>query len=79
MLLISSLTSMLRATPFHRDNYSQLIVSVIHQFYHRCLERFKGQFRLDVAVIARSEFGSCSSRSNSPRSRFSRDARRRVS
>ncbi|GAA5904682.1 exocyst subunit SEC8 [Sporobolomyces salmoneus] len=41
MLLISSLTSMLRATPFHRDNYSQLIVSVIHQFYQRCLERFK--------------------------------------
>ncbi|GAA5956509.1 hypothetical protein JCM3765_003467 [Sporobolomyces pararoseus] len=41
MLLISSLTSMLRATPFHRDNYSQLIVSVIHQFYQKCLERFK--------------------------------------
>ncbi|GAA6056040.1 hypothetical protein JCM3770_006995, partial [Rhodotorula araucariae] len=41
MLLISSLCSMLRATPFHRENYSQLIVSVIHQFYQRCLERFK--------------------------------------
>ncbi|GAA6019965.1 hypothetical protein JCM11491_006723 [Sporobolomyces phaffii] len=41
MLLISSLSSMLRATPFHRDNYSQLIVSVIHQFYQHCLERFK--------------------------------------
>ncbi|GJN89483.1 hypothetical protein Rhopal_002469-T1 [Rhodotorula paludigena] len=41
MLLISSLCSMLRATPFHRENYSQLIVSVIHQFYQRCFERFK--------------------------------------
>ena len=33
---------MLRATPFHRENYSQLIVSVIHQFYQRCFERYKG-------------------------------------
>lgn len=33
---------MLRSTPFHRDNYSHLIVSVIHQFYQRCAERFKG-------------------------------------
>ncbi|KAJ8294731.1 putative exocyst complex component sec8 [Rhodotorula toruloides] len=41
MLLISALCSMLRATPFHRENYSQLIVSVIHQFYQRCFERFK--------------------------------------
>jgi hypothetical protein len=37
---------MLRATPFHRDNYSHLIVSVIHQFYQRCHERFKGAFPL---------------------------------
>lgn len=42
MLLISSLCSMLRATPFHRQNYSHLIVSVIHQFLQRCQERFKG-------------------------------------
>jgi len=41
MLLISSLCAMLRATPFHRENYSHLIVSVIHQFYQRCHERFK--------------------------------------
>ncbi|KAM0750251.1 hypothetical protein T439DRAFT_356891 [Meredithblackwellia eburnea MCA 4105] len=41
MLLISSLCSMLRATPFHRQNYSHLIVSVIHQFLQRCQERFK--------------------------------------
>ncbi|KAL8293460.1 hypothetical protein RQP46_000161 [Phenoliferia psychrophenolica] len=41
MLLISSLCSMLRATPFHRANYSHLIVSVIHKFLQRCQERFK--------------------------------------
>ncbi|KAK4052526.1 exocyst subunit [Microbotryomycetes sp. JL221] len=41
MLLISTLCSMLRATPFHRDSYSRLIVSVIHQFLERCTQRFK--------------------------------------
>lgn len=44
MLLISSLCSMLRSTPFHRENYSNLIVGVIHQFYQRCNDRFKGPF-----------------------------------
>ncbi|GAA5870920.1 hypothetical protein JCM3774_003481 [Rhodotorula dairenensis] len=39
--LISSLCSMLRSTPFHRENYSQLIVEVTHQFYQCCLERFR--------------------------------------
>ena len=39
---------MLRATPFHRENYSHLIVSVIHQFYQRCNERFKGQLLFSV-------------------------------
>ncbi|KWU43286.1 hypothetical protein RHOSPDRAFT_26426 [Rhodotorula sp. JG-1b] len=39
--LISSLCSMLRSTPFHRENYSQLIVGVTHQFYQCCLERFR--------------------------------------
>ncbi|GAA5829923.1 hypothetical protein JCM11251_007933 [Rhodosporidiobolus azoricus] len=48
MLLISSLCSMLRATPFHRENYSQLIVSVIHQFYQKCLERFRDLASRDV-------------------------------
>ncbi|SGY79129.1 BQ5605_C008g05051 [Microbotryum silenes-dioicae] len=41
MMLITSLTSMLQATPFHRESYSHLIISVIHQFYQRCNERFK--------------------------------------
>ena len=34
---------MLRSTPFHRENYSQLIVGVTHQFYQCCLERFRGE------------------------------------
>lgn len=37
---------MLRSTPFHRENYSHLIVGVIHQFYQRCNDRFKGQHSL---------------------------------
>lgn len=43
IVLISSLCSMLRSTPFHRENYSQLIVGVTHQFYQCCLERFRGE------------------------------------
>lgn len=31
---------MLRTTPFHRENYSRLILSVIIQFYQRCSDRF---------------------------------------
>src|SRR6186713_2686674 len=34
---------MLRSTPFHRDDYSRLIISVINKFFHRCQERFKGE------------------------------------
>ncbi|GAA5911557.1 hypothetical protein JCM5296_007207 [Sporobolomyces johnsonii] len=61
MLLISSLCSMLRATPFHRENYSQLIVSVIHQFYQRCLERFK-----DLAARETHDTASTTNGSNGP-------------
>lgn len=32
---------MLRTTPFHRENYSRLIVGVIVQFYQRCSHRFQ--------------------------------------
>lgn len=32
---------MLRTTPFHRENYSRLIVGVIIQFYQRCSQRFQ--------------------------------------
>ncbi|EGO02554.1 hypothetical protein SERLA73DRAFT_165642 [Serpula lacrymans var. lacrymans S7.3] len=38
--LINSLCAMLRSTPFHRENYSRLILSVIIQFYQRCSDRF---------------------------------------
>lgn len=31
---------MLRTTPFHRENYSRLILGVIIQFYQRCSDRF---------------------------------------
>lgn len=50
MLLISSLSGMLKATPFHRENYAHLIVSVIQQFFQKCQERFKGNHRLSSAV-----------------------------
>ncbi|GAA6035827.1 hypothetical protein JCM8097_005726 [Rhodosporidiobolus ruineniae] len=61
-LLISSLCSMLRATPFHRENYSQLIVSVIHQFYQKCLERFK-----DLTARDTSDLGSTAANQSAPR------------
>ncbi|KAF8519097.1 Sec8 exocyst complex component-specific domain-containing protein [Hysterangium stoloniferum] len=39
--LTSSLCAMLRTTPFHRENYSRLILGVIIQFYHRCSDYFR--------------------------------------
>ncbi|KAK4705054.1 exocyst complex component 4, partial [Phenoliferia sp. Uapishka_3] len=54
MLLISSLCSMLRATPFHRQNYSHLIVSVIHQFLQRCQERFTDLASRDLSETTAS-------------------------
>ncbi|EJD03693.1 uncharacterized protein FOMMEDRAFT_81678 [Fomitiporia mediterranea MF3/22] len=41
MALINSLCAMLRSTPFHRESYSRLILSVIIQFYQRCSDRFQ--------------------------------------
>lgn len=41
MALINSLCAMLRTTPFHRDNYSRLVLSVIIQYYQRCSDRFQ--------------------------------------
>jgi exocyst complex component 4 len=41
MALINSLCAMLRTTPFHRENYSRLILGVIIQFYQRCSDRFQ--------------------------------------
>lgn len=36
---------MLRTTPFHRENYSRLIISVIIQFYQRCSGSFRGELQ----------------------------------
>jgi len=41
IVLIDSLYSMLRATPFHRESYSRLIIQTIVQYYQRCNERFR--------------------------------------
>lgn len=42
MALIHSLCVMLQTTPFHRENYSRLVVGVIVQYYQQCSARFKG-------------------------------------
>lgn len=41
MALINSLCAMLRTTPFHRENYSRLVLTVIVQFYQRCSDRYQ--------------------------------------
>jgi exocyst complex component 4 len=40
LALITNLCAMLRTTPFHRENYSRLIISIIIQFYQRCSGHF---------------------------------------
>jgi exocyst complex component 4 len=41
MALVNSLRVMLQTTPFHRDNYSRLILSVIIQYYQRCFDCYQ--------------------------------------
>jgi exocyst complex component 4 len=41
MALVNSLCSMLQQTPFHQENYTRLILSVIIQFYQRCYDKFQ--------------------------------------
>jgi len=41
MALINSLCAMLRTSPFHKDNYSRLILTVVVEFYQRCYTRFQ--------------------------------------
>lgn len=41
MALINSLCAMLRTTPFHRENYARLVLTVIIQFYQRCSDHFQ--------------------------------------
>ena len=50
MALIHSLCTMLQTTPFHRENYSRLIVGVIVQYYQQCSARFKGVFSCAVSA-----------------------------
>jgi exocyst complex component 4 len=38
--LIRNLCTMLRSSPFHRESYSRLIISVMEHFLSRCSERF---------------------------------------
>lgn len=49
MDLISHLSEMLRSTPFHREAYSRLIITVIIQYYQRSSERFIDLVGRDVA------------------------------
>jgi exocyst complex component 4 len=53
MALINSLCVMLRATPFHRENYARLILGVVIQFYQRCSDRF--QHLVSLGPIDESE------------------------
>lgn len=41
MALINSLCAMLQTSPFHRENYSRLILGVVIQFYQRCSDKFQ--------------------------------------
>jgi len=41
MALVNSLSAMLNTSPFHRENYSRLILGVVIQFYQRCSDRFQ--------------------------------------
>ena len=41
MALINSLCAMLRTSPFHKENYSRLILTVVVEFYQRCSTRFQ--------------------------------------
>ena len=41
MALINSLCAMLRTSPFHKENYTRLILTVVVEFYQRCSTRFQ--------------------------------------
>lgn len=41
MALINSLCAMVRTSPFHKENYSRLILTVVVEFYQRCSTRFQ--------------------------------------
>lgn len=55
MALTNSLCIMMRATPFHRENYARLILGVIIQFYQRCSERFRDLVSPDDLAVMSEE------------------------
>lgn len=65
ILLIDSLYSMLRTTPFHRESYSRLIVMTVIQYYQKCSERFRelvsqeGGVALSASWAQKSEMVTC--------------------
>jgi exocyst complex component 4 len=50
IVLIDSLYSMLRTTPFHRRSYSHLIIQTIVQYYQQCHEKFRDLVTNDVTA-----------------------------
>ncbi|KAJ6519646.1 Sec8 exocyst complex component-specific domain-containing protein [Mycena sanguinolenta] len=55
MALINSLCAMLMKSPFHRENYSRLILGVMIQFYQRCSDRFQDLVSVPNAQDADAE------------------------
>ncbi|KAJ7275219.1 Sec8 exocyst complex component-specific domain-containing protein [Mycena haematopus] len=55
MALINSLCAMLLKSPFHRENYSRLILGVMIQFYQRCSDRFQDLVSVPNAQDADAE------------------------
>nr|ODN98653.1 exocyst complex component 4 [Cryptococcus depauperatus CBS 7855] len=55
MSLIHILCNMLRTTPFHRENYSRLIIGVIVQYYQQCSTRFRELVSLPTTLENASE------------------------
>lgn len=55
LALINSLCAMLQKSPFHRENYSRLILGVIIQFYQRCSDRFQDLVSIRASDAADSE------------------------
>ncbi|KAG6821359.1 hypothetical protein H0H93_014156 [Arthromyces matolae] len=52
MALINSLCAMLATSPFHREDYTRLILGVIIQFYQRCSDRFQDLVTLKDPLAA---------------------------
>jgi exocyst complex component 4 len=57
MALINSLCAMLRTSPFHKENYSRLILTVVIQFYQRCSDRFQDLIATKDSAGAETERG----------------------